>query len=177
MAELPVWWHACGVVLVSSLFLLARQTRSAHILVICLTRLPGVILHELAHLLAGILFRAQPESFNLIPQRREGGRWALGSVAFRRVTALNAVPIAFAPLALVPLSYLLCRYWFDWLAASLANTLLLYSVLFLLVANALPSRQDLRVAANWRSILLYGAIAVLLYYLRFVIKSLLAGVQ
>ena len=176
MADLPLWWHLCGIVLVSSLFLLARQTRSAPILVICLTRLPGVILHELAHLLAGILFRARPESFNLIPQRRGDGRWALGSVAFRRVTAFNAVPIAFAPLALVPLAYLLFRFWFDWLAISLANTLLLYGLLFILVANALPSRQDLRVAANWRSILLYGIIAGLLWYFRGVILNLLTEV-
>jgi len=165
MADLPLWWHVCGIALVSGLFLLARQTRSAPILVICLTRLPGVILHELAHLLAGLLFRAQPESFNLIPQRRVDGRWTLGSVAFRRVTALNAVPIAFAPLALVPLAYLLFNIWFDWLTVSLANTLLLYGVLFILVANALPSRQDLRVAANWRSLLLYGASGALLWYL------------
>jgi hypothetical protein len=165
MAELPLWWHACGIVLVSGLFLLARQTRSAPILVICLTRLPGVILHELAHLLAGILCRARPESFNLVPQRRGDGRWTLGSVAFRRVTAFNAVPIALAPLALVPLAYLLWRCWFDWLAISLANTLLLYGVLFILVANALPSSQDLRVAANWRSLLLYGAGGALLWYL------------
>lgn len=164
MADLPVWWHVCGILLVSTLFLLARQSRAAPILVICLTRLPGVILHELAHLLAGILFRAQPESFNLMPQRRGDGRWTLGSVVFRRVTALNAVPIALAPLALVPLACLLYFFWFDWLAVSLVNTLLLYVVMYLLTANALPSSQDLRVAANWRSLLLYGGLGALLWY-------------
>lgn len=166
MTDLPLWWHVCGAVLVSTLFLLAWQTRSANILVVCLTRLPGVVLHELAHLLAGILFRAKPESFNLIPRRRESGRWALGSVVFRRVTAFNAVPIALAPLGLIPLAYLLHRFWFDWLAISLPNTLLLYGVLFILVANAMPSRQDLRVAGNWRSLLLCGGMGALLWYLR-----------
>jgi hypothetical protein len=157
--EIPDWWHACGALLVAAMFLLGRCTRSSNILVVCITRLPGVVLHELAHLLAGLLLRAEPAGFSLIPRRRGDARWTLGSVSFRRVTALNAVPIAFAPLGLVPIAWYLQRCWFSWLPITLANTLYLYGAAFLLVCNALPSRQDVRVACNLKSVFLYGTVA------------------
>lgn len=161
---MPLWWHACGIMLVMSLFLILRSSRSSSIIVVCLTRLPGVILHELAHFLIGILLRAEPTRFTLIPERRCDGSWTLGSVAFRRVTAFNAVPIAFAPLGLIPFACFLYLSWFSWLPLSLPNTLLLYGAVFLLFANALPSRHDVSVACNWKSILLYGSVSGLLCY-------------
>ncbi len=164
---IPVWWHAGGITLVITLFLLNKSARNSNIIVVCITQLPGVTLHELAHFLIGILFRADPTSFNLIPERRSDGRWTLGSVAFRRVTGFNAVPIAFAPLSLIPLAYFSYRYWFSWLPLTFTNTLLLYATLFLLIYNALPSRQDVRVACNWRSVLLYGSVGGLIWYLWF----------
>jgi len=165
--DIPVWWHAFGILLVLAMFLLNRSARSSNILVVCITQLPGVVLHELAHLLTGILLRAEPGSFSLIPERRGDGRWTLGSVAFRRVTAFNAVPIAFAPIGLVPLAYYVYRYWFNWLPVTLANTLFLYSAVFLLLYNALPSRQDVRVACNWKSVLLYGSVSGVVGYIGF----------
>jgi hypothetical protein len=165
--DIPVWWHASGIMVVVAMTLLYRWARSAPIFVVCIIRLPGVILHELAHLLIGMLLRAQPGSFNLIPQCRGDGRWTLGSVGFGRVTAFNAVPIAFAPLGLVPLALYLYRYWFTWLPVTLANTLLLYTSVFLLICNALPSRQDLRVASNWKSLLLYGSVGGVTAYVLF----------
>lgn len=160
---LPAWWHGCGILLAVAMLLVHRLARGAGIVAVCLVRLPGVVLHELAHLAVGILLRAGPSGFSLVPRRRGSG-WALGSVSFRRVTAVNAVPIAFAPLGLIPLAWLLWRHWFAWLPATLANTLVLYAAVCLLVGNALPSRQDLRVAANWRSLLLYGSVGVGSWY-------------
>lgn len=164
---IPVLWHACGAVLVMAMFLLYRRAGASHILVLCISRLPGVFLHELAHLSAGILLRAEPAGFSLIPRRRSGGSWTLGSVSFRRVTPFNAVPIGFAPLGLVPLAYYIHLSWFTWLPLTLANTLYLYASLFLLICNALPSRQDLRVACNWKSLLLYGSAGVIAGYVWF----------
>lgn len=164
--DIPESWHICGIMLVSTLFLLNRIARSSNIIVVCITQLPGVALHELAHLLTGILFRAEPDSFNLLPKRCYDGRWTLGSVVFRRVTAFNAVPIAFAPLGLIPFAYYIYRFWYRWLTVSFANTLLLYTALFLLVYNALPSMQDLRVACNWKSVLLYGGLGGAAAYIR-----------
>jgi len=167
MVDIPAWWHACGIILVVTMFLLNRSARASNIIVVCITQLPGVVLHELAHFLIGILFRAEPSSFSLIPIRRDVGRWTLGSVTFRRVTAFNAVPIAFAPLGLIPFAYHVYRYWFTWLPLTLPNTLLLYATLFLLAYNALPSLQDVRVACNWKSIFLYGSVSGVAGYLWF----------
>ncbi|MBK5273533.1 MAG: hypothetical protein JJE30_00580 [Desulfuromonadales bacterium] len=157
--DIPAWWHACGATLAIVLFLLNRRACSANIVIVCITQLPGVVLHETTHLLAGVLFRAAPYSFSLRPERnRVDGGWILGSVVFGRVTAFNAVPIALAPLSLLPLAYCVYRYWFDWLSPTLPNTLVLYAVVFILIYNALPSRQDIRVACNWKSLLLYGTV-------------------
>jgi hypothetical protein len=167
MTYIPVRLHACGIVLVLAMFQLNRIAGSSNILVVWITRLPGVFLHELAHLLTGFLFRAEPSGFSLIPRRRGNGRWTLGSVTFRRVTAFNAVPIALAPMGLLPGAYYVYRYWFHWLPVTLANTLLLYTALFLLACNALPSRQDVRVACNWKSVLLYGSVSGVAGYVWF----------
>ena len=153
--------------LVITMYLVNRGTRSANILVVCITRLPGVFLHELSHLLTGILLQADPVNFSLIPQRRADGRWTLGSVAFRRVNAFNAVPVAFAPIGLVPLAYYLYSFWFNWLPVTLENTLLLYAALFILICNALPSSQDVRIACNCKSLLLYGGVSGVIGYIWF----------
>ena len=137
-----------------------RHASTSNIVLIFFSQLPGVVLHELAHLVVGIIFRANPRGFSLIPKRNSlNNSWTLGSVTFGRVTAFNAVPIALAPLGLLPFSYLIYRNWFIWLVPTFSNVLLLYATLFLLIYNSLPSYQDIRVACNWGSVLLYGSIA------------------
>jgi len=153
-------WHLIGLGLFLTLFAVHFRARKSGIFIVALWNLLGVILHESAHLLVGLLFQAAPTGFSIFP-RRNGNRWQLGSVRFSRITAVNAVPVALAPLSLVPLAYLTAIYWFDWFAASLATTLGLYAAVFILLYNALPSVQDLRVASNWRSLLLYGSLALL----------------
>ena len=159
MAQHPLW-HVCGAALFILLVALHRQTKSSGVLVIVMWNLTGVILHELAHLLVGLLCRAQPTAVSLIPHRA-GPRWRLGSVTFRRITPFNAVPVALAPLGLAALAYLVARNWFSWYPPSFAATLALYAAVFVLLYNALPSRQDLRVASNWQSILMYLPLAAL----------------
>jgi hypothetical protein len=153
-------WHLIGLGLFLTLLALHCRARKSGILIVVLWNLLGVILHETAHLLVGLLFRAAPTGFSIFP-RRHGNGWQLGSVRFSRITAFNAVPVALAPLSLVPVAYLVAINWFDWFSPSLATTLGLYSAVFILLYNALPSIQDLRVAGNWRSLLLYGSLALL----------------
>jgi hypothetical protein len=153
MEQNPLW-HACGAGLFILLVAIHRRTRSSCVLVAVLWNLTGVILHELAHLLVGIVFRAGPSAISLVPHR-DGAGWCLGSVSFTRITAVSAVPVALAPLSLAGLAYWIARNWFDWYQPSLQATLLLYGSVFLLLYNSLPSRRDLRVAFNWRSMLLY----------------------
>ncbi len=160
-------WHLCGVTLFLVLAAINRRARSSGALVLVLWNLTGVILHEAAHLLVGLLLRARPTSVSLLPHR-EGDGWRLGSVSFRGITAFNAVPVALAPLGLVGVAYWLAIHWFTWQAPSLAVTLALYGCVFVLLYNALPSRQDLRLACTWRSLLLYVPVAAALgvYFLR-----------
>ena len=152
-----------------------RRTRSSGIFVVMLWNLSGVLLHESAHLLIGMLLRAQPSGMSLWP-RRTGHGWRLGSVSFSRITALNAVPVALAPLGLAAVACLLADNWFLWWRPSLPATLALYAAVFILLYNALPSRQDLRIACNAKSILLYAALlaAVTWYYAGPSIKTLAA---
>ena len=137
------------------------RPRSSGALVIVLWNLTGVILHELAHLLVGLLCRAHPTAVSLLPHR-VGPKWRLGSVTFRRITPFNAMPVALAPLGLAALAYLVATNWFSWYPPSFTATLALYAAVFVLLYNSLPSRQDLRVAFNWRSILIYVPLAALL---------------
>ncbi len=163
ITHIPLLWHATGLILVTLLITINRFARSRHIILVCLTQLPGVVLHELSHLAAGLIFRASPYDFNLLPERSSKG-WILGSVKFGRVTAFNAVPIALAPLGLVPLAYYVYLQWFGWFSPTLPNTLELYALIFVLIYNSLPSRQDMRIACNWKSVILYGSISGILGY-------------
>src|SRR5262245_10237844 len=134
MVEQHPLWHACGAALFVLLAAIHRRTRTSGVLVTVLWNLTGVILHELAHLLAGLGFRARPVGLSLVP-RRDGANWRLGSVSFTRITPFNAVPVALAPLGLAGLAYWLARNWFDWYEPSLSATLLLYGCVFLLLYN------------------------------------------
>ncbi len=148
------FWHVCGIALFLVLVAIHRRARSSGVLMLVLWNLAGVILHEASHLLVGVLLRAQPTCISVLPHRGDNG-WCLGSVSFRRITALNAFPVSLAPLGLVGVACWLARRWFTWQAPTLPATLALYGCMFVLLYNALPSRQDLRVACNWRSLLIY----------------------
>jgi hypothetical protein len=157
-------WHICGIGLFVALAAVQRRARSSGILAMAIWNLTGVVLHEAAHLLVGILFRARPSGFSLFP-RRHGNSWRLGSVSFARITPLNAVPVALAPIGLTGLAYWTARNWFRWHEPTLGATLAVYATLYFLLYNSVPSRQDLRIACNWKSILLYSALAAAAWYL------------
>lgn len=154
-------WHLLGALLLLLLFAIHCRARKSGIFICALWNLSGVLLHELAHLLVGLLLRAEPAGFSILP-RRDNNCWRLGSVRFSRITAWNAVPVALAPLGLGGVAYLVASFWFSWFEPTLTNTLGLYASVFILTYNAIPSGQDLAVAGNWRSILLYGSLALLL---------------
>lgn len=155
-AEDNLVWNACGAAVFLLLTVIHRWSRGKGMLVAALWNLSGVILHEVAHLLAGLLFRAQPVGFSLVPRRRCNG-WVLGSVVFRKITALNAVPVALAPLGLVFVAYVVWQSWGLWFEPALSTTIWLFVLMFILLYNAAPSLQDLKVACNWKSLLLYGS--------------------
>lgn len=112
-----------------------------------LLALPGTFCHELAHWLVGLVLGARPGRFSLWPRRVPGG-FVLGSVSFRNLRWYNAFFVGIAPLGLLPAAWGLFllrlggRARLGWREAA---------VVFLLgnlVFAALPSWQDLRIAAR-----------------------------
>lgn len=109
--------------------------------------LPGTLAHETLHFLTGLALKARPTGFSLVP-RREGRGWVMGSVAFGNIRWYNAFFVGLAPLLLLPIAYGLVVWrlqgqpGFGWIEA----------LVVFLIANfiyaALPSWQDLRVAAR-----------------------------
>jgi hypothetical protein len=109
--------------------------------------LPGTICHEACHWVAGRLLNARPMHFTVIP-RREGRGFVLGAVALGNLRWYNAFFVGLAPLVLLPLTYalLLWRLTADpvlgWPEIGVAY------LLGNLVFGAVPSWQDVRIAAR-----------------------------
>lgn len=167
-AEIQPGWHFCGIALVLVLFWVRRQARATHIVWIYLFEIIGVWFHEYCHVLVSLLFGADVRGICLFPRQTEYG-WTMGSVEISRINAFNAVPIALAPLLLIPFTYLVIKFWgFLFPVPSLLSTLGMYGTSFLLLYDCLPSQQDLRIAANWKSIVLYGSVAGVIFYWKYV---------
>jgi len=123
--------------------LLVAQRQFFHI---ALLGFPGVVMHELMHLLVGLLLLAKPVKFNLVPQRA-GNQWQFGSVSFTGLTILNAAPVAYAPLLLLWLAWLAFHLWL--LPLTLAHHYLKALLAGYLIACAafysLPSTTDMKI--------------------------------
>ncbi|BDU76924.1 hypothetical protein [Mesoterricola sediminis] len=140
---MPEWAY---VALIAAALFGLHALRRAFWLFALLT-LPGTLAHETCHLVLGLLLRAQPSGFTVVP-RREGRGWAMGSVSFARIRWYNAFFVGVAPLLLLPAAYGLLRWrlgahpgigWPEALAIfAIAN----------LVYASVPSWQDLRIAAR-----------------------------
>ena len=109
--------------------------------------LPGTFAHETCHLAVGALLGGRPAGFNLLPRRTLQG-WEMGSASFSHLTWYNAFFVGMAPLLLLPAAYALLQWrlaqqpvlgWQEALASYLIANL---------VYAALPSWQDLRIAAR-----------------------------
>ncbi len=136
-----VYLLALGLVL----WLLNQARRSFWLL--SLLALPGTFCHELCHWLMGKLLNAEPIRFTVLP-RREGRGFVLGSVGFANLRWYNAFFVGLAPLLMVPLAYALFLWRLDAKPSlggpEAAMVFLLGNLLF----GALPSGQDLCIAAR-----------------------------
>jgi hypothetical protein len=121
--------------------------------------LPGTLFHELNHLLLGWLLGARPYGMTLTP-RRNGDALTLGSVSFGNLRWWNALPVAMAPLLLLPSSIWLITAAPDSPPLSLQNIGLAYLAAQCLIASK-PSRSDFKLAL--RSLPSYGMLAALCY--------------
>ena len=140
---LRIWSYLTALVVLLLLFHRARKVFWLFSVLV----LPGTCAHEACHLALGLLLGGRPSGFNLLPRRNERG-WELGSVSFRRITWYNAFFIGVAPLLLLPAAYALARWRLDGaLALGWRELLILYLIANLAYA-ALPSWQDLKIAAR-----------------------------
>jgi hypothetical protein len=110
----------------------------------------------------GKFCRAKVQGFTLLP-RSVGNRLVLGSVSFQNLNPLTAPLVALSPLFLLLLAYLLFVNWTTIFSATLSSTIGLYATMYVLVYGSIPSTADLRIALNWKSVLLYGAAGYFMY--------------
>jgi len=108
--------------------------------------LPGTFCHELCHLCVGGLLNGKPARFTLLP-RREGTTWVMGSVAFAHVRWYNAFFLGLAPLLLLPVAWAMLTWRLRGASFAWGELLWAYAIANLVYA-ALPSWQDLRIAAR-----------------------------
>ncbi|WP_127471922.1 hypothetical protein [Thiomicrorhabdus aquaedulcis] len=109
--------------------------------------LPGVILHEAAHLVMAYVTFANPVRVSLIPSKNSDGSWTLGSVTCANIRWYNAFPVAVAPLILFMSPYLSFHLLMD----SELDYLHVGAVLILnmiITHAAFPSGQDYKIASS-----------------------------
>jgi hypothetical protein len=109
--------------------------------------LPGTFAHETCHLAVGAMLNGRPAGLNLLP-RRTGNGWEMGSASFSHLTWYNAFFVGMAPLLLLPAAYLLLRWRLDLRPVFGWREALSIYLIANLVYAALPSWQDLRIAAR-----------------------------
>jgi hypothetical protein len=69
--------------------------------------LPGTFVHELLHLIVGLILNAKPVALSIWPRKASQGQWIFGAVSFANLRWYNAVFIALAPLLAIGLAMLL----------------------------------------------------------------------
>jgi len=152
MAQFWGWKaHVTGPVLVylaavAVMLWLLNQTKRSFWLC-SLLALPGTFCHEVCHWVVGKLMNGQPVHFTVLPHR-EGRGFVLGSVAFRNLRWYNAFFVGMAPLALLPLAYGLLLWRVGGRPALGWSEAAMVFLLANLVFAALPSWQDVRIAAR-----------------------------
>jgi len=170
-----------GAVVVS--YLLTTEIARKSMLLYALFTLPGTILHELCHFVAGLVTFSHPRLPSLIPHR-EGNGWTLGSVEFIP-GIFTTWFVALAPLWLMPtLAYLIfCyaqefayHYASHWSRDAALTLIILGWVESSIIFAAMPSRQDWQIAFSYPlGFVIPGGIAWYLY--RFEQENVVAAWQ
>ena len=119
---------------------------------------PGTVFHELSHWTAGVLFGGRPKGLRLWP-RRSGTQVILGSVECTNLRWYNGVFIGLAPLALLPVALALMTWSIDVAPEPRASEAGWAYLVACMTYASIPSRQDLRIVAISRWMLI-SAIAL-----------------
>ncbi|MDD4556383.1 MAG: hypothetical protein PHE89_03535 [Alphaproteobacteria bacterium] len=132
-----------------------------------LVNIPGTFLHELMHFFVGGFLNAQPCNFSVFPKKNLNGEYVMGSVGFRNITFYNALPAAMAPLLLLPIAFLLNRYWLPEITPSTLNYVFYILLQTIIIENAIPSGQDFKVAGRF-----FSGVVIYICLLCFVILAI-----
>ncbi len=163
----PPLLHFAGIVLAAALGAMQGRADRAGPFWRILVRLPGTLLHEMAHLVMAFITGGRPAGFTVIPRRTVGVTaggstrqvWVLGSVTITNPSIIAAFPSGFAPLLLLPLAWFLYDNWFIWFPPDLPHSLLMYPAVVICCGGSLPSSQDVSVAfSRPLGLLLYSTI-------------------
>jgi len=133
------------VLIVSSL--IARS--SSNLLTSWIANIIGTVFHELAHFIVGKILLAKPTNFSLVPHKIEDqGRkyYVLGHVGFSKLNWFNSLPVAMAPLLLLLIAYYIENNYWKFVEYSFGNFIIFAYLLIVFILNAIPSRQDYKVA-------------------------------
>ena len=167
-------YNFLGLLLFGFLFSVRKNYISSSFTFI-LWNFAGTFLHELSHFIVSLFLGGRPMVPYLFPHKKElykdGLRyeyWVLGVVLSRSVNAFNAFYIGLAPvLLLVPVAFYVYMNWFSWFnEGSFRDYILFYLAEFILLYNALPSLQDIKVAlSGWLGAIFFIVLLTLLFYL------------
>ena len=168
-------YHFAGIVLIIYLSVIReRLLRSNNDLLIFVGYFLSTTMHELAHYIMALLTYGKPIKFTILPKKEivvddDGNiftQWTLGKVVATNVNFVNAPLIGLAPLLLFVLAYYIYMNFFIYVEQSITSVLLFYVLLYICIANSIPSSQDIKVAINnyILTIALYVTIGVLTYY-------------
>jgi len=137
---------------------------SRRMLVAWFLRLPGNVIHEVAHFLAGFCTFAGPVGISFIPHRSGPGQWTLGSASFRNLCWYNAAIVCLAPLMCLPL----CAWLVLWRLKGVHTLTAMDPVYWYVAANLLlsawPSPQDMRQSLRSWPIFVLLLVGLWVYY-------------
>ena len=117
-----------------------------HILVFSLVALPGTLLHELSHVVMGLLTFGRPVGISLLPRRSVNG-YVLGSARFANVRWYNGCFIGLSPLLMLVAAGWLLGWRITSQPAFHVEELLWVYLIASLAYGGIPSWQDIKVAS------------------------------
>lgn len=106
--------------------------------------LPGTLIHELLHLVVGLILNGKPVSLSLWPRRVNHGQWVLGCVGFENLRWYNAVFVGMAPLLAFAGAMLLAPSPRGW--SPKISDLQHWAIAAPVLAMCLPSGVDLKLS-------------------------------
>lgn len=163
MEELYIW-HFIGVVLIVLLSQFKNTLLNrGGVVSVFFWGLMDTLLHEISHWIIASITGGKPHGFSIIPKKipyvdvngNNRVLWDFGSVK-SYVSFYNAVAIGMAPLIWLVGAFFTYIYYFDYMPNDIWwSILLFYWILYIFIANSIPSSQDFKVATAQGSWLFY----------------------